>query len=90
MKSAKIISKSLLKKRKAICINIINDVKSFYIEDNKIKSSAEVSLLIKTVSDPKYVIKYIKTVHDYDIPFITILDNRNTNKKYLNWAKKSS
>ena len=60
MKSAKKISKTLLKKRKAVCINIINDVCSFYLEDNKIKSTNEVALLIKTISDPKSVISFIK------------------------------
>ena len=89
MKSAKKISKTLLKKRKAICINIINDIRSFYLEDNKIKSTNEVALLIKTISDPKSVISFIKIIHDYDVPFITVLDSNNTNKEYLNWTKKN-
>ena len=89
MKSAKKITKKLLKNKKAVCINITNDIKSFYLLDNKIKSSNEVSLLIKTISDPKSVISFIKTIHDYDVPFITILNSKNTNKEYLDWAKKS-
>ena len=89
MKSAKKITKTLLKNKKAVCINITNDIRSFYLEDNKIKSSSEVSLLIKTISDPKSVISLIKLNHDYDVPFITILNSKNTNKEYLDWAKKS-
>ena len=89
MKSAKKISKTLLKKRKAVCINIINDIRSFYLEDNKIKSTNEVALLIKTISNPKSVISFIKIIHDYDVPFITILNSKDTNKKYLDWAKKN-
>ena len=89
MKSAKKITKKLLKNKKAVCINITNDIKSFYLLDNKIKSSNEVSLLIKTISDPKSVISFIKIIHDYDVPFITILNSKNTNKEYLDWAKKS-
>tara|TARA_B100000989_G_scaffold283496_1_gene249444 strand:- start:2066 stop:2371 length:306 start_codon:yes stop_codon:yes gene_type:complete len=90
MKSAKKISKLLLKNRKAVCVNILKDIKSFYIDDNKIKSSNEVALLIKTISSPKSVINFVKDIHEYDVPFITKLDIRNTNKKYLNWAKKAS
>ena len=89
MKSAKKITKKLLKNKKAVCINITNDIRSFYLEDNKIKSSSEVSLLIKTISDPKSVISFIKVNHDYDVPFITILNSKYTNKEYLDWAKKS-
>ena len=89
MKSAKKISKTLLKNKKAVCININTDIKSFYLENNKIKSSSEVSLIIKTISDPKSVISFIKIIHDYDVPFITILNSKNTNKEYLDWTKKS-
>ncbi len=89
MKSAKKMSKTLLKNKKAVCININTDIKSFYLEDNKIKSSSEVSLIIKTISDPKSVISFIKIIHDYDVPFITILNSKNTNKEYLDWTKKS-
>ena len=89
MKSAKKITKTLLKNKQAVCINITDDIRSFYLEDNKIKSSSEVSLLIKTISDPKSVISSIKVNHDYEVPFITILNSKNTNKEYLDWAKKS-
>ncbi len=89
MKSAKKMSKSILKKKKAVCINIIKDIKSLYLENNKIKCSNEVALLIKTVSDPKIVINYIKKIHEYETPFITKLDSKDTNKKYLNWTKKN-
>ena len=43
------IANHLLKSSKAICVNIFENVKSFYLEDKKIKSQKEAVLFIKTL-----------------------------------------
>ena len=43
------IANHLLKSSKAICVNIFENVKSFYLEDKKIKSQKEAVFFIKTL-----------------------------------------
>ena len=47
------IANHLLKSSKAVCVNIFENVKSFYLEDKKIKSQKEAVLFIKTLKKKK-------------------------------------
>ena len=51
------IANHLLKCSKAICVNIFENVKSFYLEDKKIKSQKEAVLFIKTLKKKKMKLK---------------------------------
>ena len=75
----------LLKSSKAICVNIFENVKSFYLEDKKIKSQKEVVLFIKTLKKKNEIEEFIKEIHKYDTPIIVEIKTGEPNQDYLNW-----
>ena len=85
-KSAKKLALLLLKKKKAVCVNIYNNVESFYCEKNKIKSASEVGVLIKSSIEQKEISNFIEKYHSYETPFISKLKTSKVNKKYIKWA----
>ena len=87
---AKEIANFLLKDNKALCVNLIKNIDSFYLENNKIKNEKEVAVLIKTCSTKKQIEKDIKKNHKYDVPLIIELKTGLPNKDYLTWFFKSS
>ena len=86
-KDARSLAKKLLKFDQALCVNIINNVESLYLENKKVKSAKEIILIIKSMSSQKKIFKFIKEHHNYDIPFITKIKNESVNEDYLIWAK---
>ncbi len=83
-----LIIKNILNKKLASCINIINNVESYYLWKNKLKQNKEIKIIIKTfLYLEKEIIKIIKKLHTYKIPEIITLKSTNINKKYLNWMK---
>lgn len=84
---AKKLATSILKKKKAICINIFKEVTSLYLEKNKLKNSKEVAMMIKSFLSKKKIYSFINQNHPYKIPFIVEINTQNNNRKYTNWAK---
>ncbi|MFA5559137.1 MAG: divalent-cation tolerance protein CutA [Methanofastidiosum sp.] len=82
------LSKRLLEKRIAACVNIIKDVNSLYWRKESIGNSIEIILLIKT-TDEKYseVEHLIKENHPYETPEIIALDIKKGFSKYLKWIE---
>ena len=79
------IANHLLKSSKAICVNIFENVKSFYLEDKKIKSQKEAVLFIKTLKKKNEIEGFIKEIHKYDTPIIVEIKTGEPNQDYLNW-----
>ena len=82
-------ARKLLIEKKALCVNIIKNVESYYNENGKIKTSDEIVLIIKTFLSRQTFEKFLRKNHPYDIPFLTQLVTTNVNKEYLEWAKKT-
>ena len=79
------IANYLLKNLKAFCVNIFDNVNSFYLENKKIKNHKEVVLFIKTFQKHNEIEKSIKEIHKYDTPIIVELKTDKPNQDYLNW-----
>ena len=79
------IANHLLKSSKAVCVNIFENVKSFYLEDKKIKSQKEAVLFIKTLKKKNEIEEFIKEIHKYDTPIIVEIKTGEPNQDYLNW-----
>ncbi|MBF92127.1 MAG: hypothetical protein CMP34_04910 [Rickettsiales bacterium] len=86
---ARKLSEVLVKKKIAVCINIIKNIESLYLEKGKIHRSLEVGLIIKTFENKKRIEKSINYYHSYEIPFIAEIKIGDVGKKYLDWAKVS-
>ena len=83
---ARLISRVLLKQKKAACINIIPGVNSLFWWQKKIDSAQESLLVIKTRSALlDEIIQLVKEIHSYDVPEIIALPIIGGNQDYLEW-----
>ena len=83
---AKKIGQALTKNRLAGCVNIVDKMESIYVWDNKVESSKETILLIKTKKSlAKKVMAEIKKMHSYECPCLICLPIVDGDKDYINW-----
>jgi periplasmic divalent cation tolerance protein len=80
------ISKALVKRRQAACVNIVPEVNSRFWWKDKLDSSKECLLVVKTRDSllPD-IIKSVKKIHSYSIPEIIALPIVGGNPDYLDW-----
>ena len=84
------IINKLIKKDYAACINIIENVSSYYKWQGKIKTEKEDILFIKTMKrNEKIIYEVIRGIHDYETPEIITIAVSNVDNSYLNWANES-
>jgi periplasmic divalent cation tolerance protein len=88
---AGLISRVLLKQRKAACVNIIPAVKSLFRWREKIDPTQESLLIIKT----RFVLleevtQLVKEIHSYEVPEIIALPVIGGNQDYLEWIGKET
>ena len=80
------IGKTLVKRRQAACVNIIPEVSSHFWWKDKLDSSKESLLVVKTRDSllPD-IIKSVKKIHSYSVPEIIALPIVGGNPDYLDW-----
>jgi len=83
------ISKVLLEQRKVACVNIVPRVNSLFWWENKLDSTHESLLIVKTkASLLNEVVGLVREIHSYDIPEIIALPIVGGNQDYLEWIGK--
>ena len=90
LKSARRLAQGALAARLAACVNLVPQIESHYWWQDKIQSSAEVLLLIKTTTAKLSALeKYVLANHPYDTPeFVAQALSRGTDR-YLAWLRAS-
>ena len=84
--NAKNISRAVVKKKLAACVNIIKVVESVYFWDGKIVEDSESLLIIKTKADKFDALKEeINKIHPYDVVEIIAVDIKDGDSSYLSW-----
>ena len=88
---ARKISRSLLQKRLAACVNIqISPVESIYRWKGKIETAREHLLLIKTTTRRlKSLEREVLRLHSYDTPEFLVLSISGGSRAYLRWLSDS-
>jgi len=80
------IAQSLLKGRRAACINIIPEVDSHFWWEDKLDSASERLLVIKTrASLLPEIVDSVKKMHSNTVPEIIALPIIGGNQDYLDW-----
>jgi len=85
-REARQISRLLLERRKAACVNIVPRVDSLFWWENKLDSAQESLLIVKTKTSllPE-IINLVKGVHSNTVPEIIALPIIGGNQEYLQW-----
>ena len=83
---ARKIGKALVSDRLAACVNILDNMNSFYMWDGKIQDDTEVVMIAKTsenrVGD---LIKKVESLHSYDCPCIVSFPITGGHQPFLEW-----
>ena len=90
LNNAKKISKKFLLDKKAVCINLIRNVNSFYLENGSINAANEIIMIIKTKLNKNEIEKYINKIHNYKIPLVVEIKSGLPNLFYAEWFAKNA
>ena len=90
LNNAKKISKRFLMDKKAVCINLIKNVNSFYLESGSINVANEIIMIIKTKLNKREIERYIHKVHNYKIPLVVEIKSGLPNLVYAQWFSKNA
>ena len=90
LNNAKKISKKFLLDKKAVCINLIKNVSSFYLESGSINVANEIIMIIKTKLNKSEVERYINKIHNYKIPLVVEIKSGLPNLVYAEWFAKNA
>jgi len=83
---AKNIGKKIVEERIAACVNIINNINSFYWWEGKLQEDDEVILIAKTRRSLVHdLIEKVKKMHSYKCPCIVTLPVLEGNIDFLEW-----
>jgi periplasmic divalent cation tolerance protein len=86
LKTARALAKAALQARLIACANLIPKVESHYWWQGKLKSDAEVLLILKTQQNRLRALeKLILARHPYDTPEFLALPLGAGSPKYLDW-----
>ncbi len=80
------IAESLVKGKKAACVNIVPRVDSLFWWEGKLDSARESLLLVKTKASlfPE-IVELVKRTHSYEVPEIIALPSVAGSEDYVKW-----
>ncbi|CAB1058089.1 hypothetical protein D1BOALGB6SA_2845 [Olavius sp. associated proteobacterium Delta 1] len=83
---ARKIGKELVITRLAACVNILDNMNSFYMWQGEVQDDSEIVLIAKTTEDrvPQLVEK-VKSLHSYECPCIVSIPVSGGNQAFLDW-----
>ena len=83
---ARKIGKELVSARLAACVNILDNMNSFYMWQGKVQDDAEIVMIAKTTEDRvPALIEKVKSLHSYDCPCIVSIPVSGGNQAFLDW-----
>ena len=86
LEAARTIGRSLVEQRLAACVNIIDNMNSFYMWDGRLQDDREVVVLAKTVgSRVPQLIDAVRRLHSYEVPCIVTLPVSGGHQPFLDW-----
>jgi periplasmic divalent cation tolerance protein len=87
---ARRIARHLVDERLAACVNIIPRIESIYRWQDKVESSAEWLLLIKTTGEKSPAVRdAIQALHSYELPECITISIEDGSAAYLGWIDQS-
>jgi periplasmic divalent cation tolerance protein len=86
IEEARSLGNTLVEERLAACATLIPGIESIYHWQNKVESSRETMLLLKTVTDKLEALEArLLGLHSYDTPEFLVLPVDHASEAYLAW-----
>jgi len=83
---ARKIGKALVTAGLAACVNILDNMNSFYVWQGELQDDTEVVMIAKTTEDRvAQLIKKVESLHSYDCPCIVSLPVTGGHQPFLDW-----
>lgn len=83
---AETIGRQLVESRLVACVNIIDNMRSFYIWKDEVQDDREIILIAKTVRERvQAVTEKVKSLHSYECPCIVSIPIEDGNPDFLKW-----
>ena len=83
---ARKIGKALVTAGLAACVNILDNMNSFYVWQGELQDDTEVVMIAKTTEDRVApLIKKVESLHSYDCPCIVSLPVTGGHQPFLDW-----
>ena len=84
------LGRSLVEKRLAACVNVVQGVRSIYRWEDQVQQDSEVLLVVKTRADRVAALtETVQKEHPYDVPEVIVLPVEEGSKPYLDWIDES-
>ena len=88
LKPARAIARALLTARLAACVNLVPRLESHYWWQDKLETSAEVLLVIKTTrASLEPLAAKVRALHPYDTPELVAWPIAAGSRRYLDWLE---
>jgi periplasmic divalent cation tolerance protein len=86
MDEARRIGAALVESRLAACVNILEQMSSLYMWQDRLQEDSEVVVIAKTTEDkvPELVAK-VRSLHSYELPCIVCLPVSGGHRPFLDW-----
>lgn len=89
--AADALASSLIDKRLAACVNMLDGMRSLYRWEGKVESATEVAMLIKTTAAHTDAVKaVIDAEHPYDVPACLVIEVQDGLPDYLQWIARET
>ena len=83
---ARKIGRTLVTSRLAACVNILDDMNSFYLWKDELQDDTEVVMIAKpTEAQVPQLVEKVKSLHSYDCPCIVSLPVAGGYQPFLDW-----
>ena len=83
---ARKIGKELVTSKLAACVNILDNMNSFYRWEGEVQDDTEVVMIAKTTeARVPQLIEKVKSLHSYDCPCIVSIPVAGGNPAFLDW-----
>jgi len=90
-KKALEISKQLVERKIAACVNIIPNIKSIFRWKGEVQEESEWLLVIKTrPSNFNLLEKTLNEIHSYDVPELLCWSSSHQSKAYAKWVREET
>ena len=84
---ARKIGQELVVARLAACVNILDNMNSFYMWQAEVQDDTEVVIIAKTTEDSvPALIEKVTALHSYDCPCIVAIPVSGGNQAFLDWV----